>query len=334
MLNVISEKTVNYFIGDNPKLVAKWARDTLEIHANGGTVLPKKTYLNLGKAPAGTVDYERVIYLPGAITEEPYTAVGAKMIGSSKGNYALGLQRANAVVLLHDPITKLPAANVSATQISTMRTFAYTQMLFDAALQPDARVGVIGMGPLGKMHARFLGGLYPDHIRTIYVHSDNAPFEDCLKFPKVSKATGGVEQILQECDVIVTTTSKPGAYIHEVPPHVRLINCLSGVDFGSNVIQQATSVVVDDPDIILGSGKPYVADLFDAQARIGLTRLHALTPAMIRPQSTTYMNTIGLGILDVSIAEQIRRLVKEQGLSGSAKRFFWNMGMKVIAKLV
>jgi ornithine cyclodeaminase len=168
--------------------------------------------------------------MPGAMGEQgPF---GAKLISVFHGNFALGRQSHQGLVILFDPETGAPVCVVHAGEITAIRTAAASAVATEALARADAcRLAILGYGEQAATHARAIckvrdlesisiWGRSPERARAFAEQMQSE-----LAVPVA--ATGFVEQAVAAADIICTVTSaaepilkgdwvRPGAHLNLV----------------------------------------------------------------------------------------------------------------------
>lgn len=300
---LIDAPRVERLIGDDPLLVKEIVRESLRVHHQRSLVLPIKQYLQ--RSPdAHTAD--RIIAMP-VYLPEPHAIAGVKWIGSHPHNHARGLERANAMILLNDTGTNAPVAVVAGSLISAMRTFAMTLVCLDRFLPQPRRLALLGMGRLGRLHARLLPRLYPS-IEQIRCYS-RAEYRDLLEAsPLVACATP--EEALQSADVLVTVTAADRPYVRASQVgDVRLIVNLSLMDCQVDVYQAAAAIVVDDLEQCRRARKVFRQAI--ESGAVDPAGVHELSSLLFgaererRFSGCTLVNPIGMAVEDILVAQAI-----------------------------
>lgn len=302
---VISGAMVHEAINGDPLLVKGWVIEALRAHHDGEFLQPPKAYLvttpNL---------YDRIIALPAAIsTAEP--AIGLKWIGSHSGNYARGLQRAHAVIVLNDPRTHAVRVVMDGTLLSTLRTFAMSLIAMDQFAPRPRRVAILGMGRLGRLHAQLLGDLYPS-IDQIRCFSRRAPYDDLLSDRRVHRCAEP-HDALHDAEVVITASAATSPYIAEddVDPACRLIVNLSLMDCHAVVIAGSRTIVVDD--WLQNTRAERVFKACVDQGMIDRGRVVEIGQVLFGPRRNydgrVFVNPLGMGMEDVYVAARVARLL-------------------------
>jgi N-[(2S)-2-amino-2-carboxyethyl]-L-glutamate dehydrogenase len=248
---LIDDPTVKGIINNNLELVKEAGLEALRAHYQSLVVAPNKQYLQ-ASSHAHTSD--RLIAMPAYLLP-PYDMAGLKWIGSKPENFASGLSRAHALVILNDTQTHAPAVLMDGTALSSYRTLATTLISIDhLLLQPPRNVALLGMGKLGRMHIDALIRSYPS-ISSIRCFS-RAPFDD-LQSETVLKVSSPFEAI-EGADLVVAVTcaNQPYIGVNQLEEEVLLIN-LSLMDFDTDTFAPPTQVVVDDLNQCLAAKKTF-----------------------------------------------------------------------------
>ena len=168
---------------------------------------------------------------------------------------------------------------------------------------------MIGMGKLGRMHARVLGGLYPS-IDRINCFSARAQFDDLLDNPQMRQCASP-QEVVTDSEVIVTVGAPTRPYLGEsrFGPDVRLIVNLSLLDFELPVIVNSNHIVVDDWLQNTRAEKVFKTGV--DQGRITRDRVFELAEVLFGPrrvyEGRVFVNPIGMGLEDVDVAVQVAR---------------------------
>jgi ornithine cyclodeaminase len=281
----------------------RWTYEALRVHHEGAFIQPPKTYLVTSPNP-----YDRIISLPAAVLR-PEPALGVKWIGSHSKNHERGNERAQALIILNDPETHAARVVMDGTLISSMRTLAVSLIAMDQFAPRPARVGVLGMGKLGRMHAQLLGELYPS-LEEINCFSRRASFDGLLADARVRKRASARE-VLDRSEVVVTTSAATEPYIleHHLRRDCRLIVNLSLMDCHVDVIKNSDHIVVDD--WLQNSRAERVFKTGVEQGLYGRERVSELSEVLFGPRRNypgrVFFNPLGMGLEDVYVVGKIAR---------------------------
>lgn len=307
---LIDAACVEELLAEDPLLVKDLVRESLRVHHAGSMVLPLKQYLQ--RSPeAHTAD--RIIAMPVYLSQ-PQPLAGIKWIGSHPANHARGLERANALIVLNDTTTNAPLAVVSGSLISALRTFAMTLLCLDRFLGEPRRLALLGMGRLGRLHARLLPRLYPS-IEQIRCYS-RADYRDLLAEAPLL-ACDSPEQALEGADALVTVTAANQPYLGlEAVRDVRLIVNLSLMDCRMEVYGAAAAIVVDDLAQCRSARKVFrqalEAGVVDAAAVLELSELLFGAGRERQLEGQVLVNPIGMAVEDILVAQAVYERVRQR----------------------
>ena len=309
-VSLIDENQIHEIIGDNCLFVKECVLEALRLHYSKQICQPLKQYL---RPSPHDHQLNRIISMPVYITGSK-PAAGLKWIGSHPENFKRGMERANAIIVLNDTQTNAPIAVLNGSLISSMRTLAMSLVSIDTFRTQPRTVACIGMGKLGRLHARFLPKLYPS-IERILGYSKTANFDDLLALPYFDKCSSYVDAI-NEADVIVTTTAAASPYIKpsDVSGDKLMIN-LSLMDFEPAVYAQADAVVVDDWLQCAGAEKVFKHCV--DQGLVARSSVWELSQVIYGNQRSTFsgqimVNLIGMAAEDIIVARAIYEVVNHR----------------------
>ncbi|MBI3290766.1 hypothetical protein HYZ76_00620 [Candidatus Falkowbacteria bacterium] len=307
---LIDKRQVASVISNNPILVKQAVLEALHIHHESALVQPPKVYL---QEDPHTHTADRIIAMPVRIESHAHVS-GVKWIGSKHTNPQHGLNRASALIVLNDPETNIPITILDGTLISAMRTVAVSLVAIDR-LRPKLRtVAIIGMGRLGRMHAKILAKHYP-LIQEIKCFSQHAPFDDVVN--QVNKVTkcATFEDVLRDSDVVITTTTANSPYIE--PRHLigsPLVVNLSLMDFTIPVFTKSDIIVDDWRQCRMA--KKVLKDAID-QGLVLQADVHELSSVLFGDMKHkqfpghTIVNPLGMAVEDIVVAWEIYQKVKD-----------------------
>lgn len=340
-------ETFRYLAGEDVRAAMKQVdvvqvvEEAFRAHARGRTVLPEEAYLGW-TTEAGHA--ARCLAMPGAIEVDGARAVGLKTINASLGNTAAGLSRSQGFTLLLDPESARPSVLMEAAYVSAMRTAAATAV---AALRlgaaPPAALGLIGCGVLGEAHVRLLAD--PRAGSTSVVLFDLVPgrAEALARALRADlpglriRVAGSARECVGAASLLVTATTVTEGYIPAewladgaMVAHVSLDDlCPDAVLAADLVVVDDWGLVSQDPRRLLGrmyrSGQLLGPDGCrhpDAVERPDARRVDAglgeiCLDDRARPVEKgvkIVFNPFGMAVLDVAVAEHVRRAAQSLGL--------------------
>ncbi|RJX40103.1 2,3-diaminopropionate biosynthesis protein SbnB [Paenibacillus pinisoli] len=282
---------------------------------------PLKPYLRYGN-PAN-----RMIAMPAYIGGGIHAA-GIKWIASFPGNLAGSLPRAHSVTVLNDADTGKPSAILNTATVSAVRTAAVSGLMllrWLASRPPESRklrIGIIGWGPIGRIHfemCRWLFGKQIDHIYLTDIRGIDWQdgFAEDAKIP--ATVTDDWRDWYPQCNVVITCTAGSDRYIDTPPAPGTLLLDVSLRDYRLEAIRAIRNIVVDDwtevcrenTDIELlhreaGLHKEDVMTLGDVSCRDALAGIAAGESLLFCP--------MGMAVFDVSVAHWYAQQGKKFGI--------------------
>lgn len=299
---------------------------------DGDYAQPLKPYLRYGNPR------NRIITMPAYIGGS-VQAAGIKWIASFPGNIAEGLPRAHSVTLLNDAATGVPAAVVNTALVSGIRTAAVSgvmlrqwqkarQSLLEAGRSAPIRVGIIGFGPIGRLHSEMCRSVLGSDLGEVYVYDigwsrpgTRKPITtDCLpdEFGGTRVASDW-EEIHDRCDVVIACTVSSDRY-YRLPLRKGTLHLdVSLRDYAPEALDKVKAIVVDDwqevcrenTDIeLLHLQKGLAADdvwtLGDIACRAALMTMSPEEPVLFCP--------MGMAAFDIAIAHWYAETASRQGV--------------------
>ena len=148
--------------------------------------------------------------MPGAMGE--YGPFGAKLISVFHGNFALGKQSHQGLIILFDPESGAPVCVVHAGEVTAIRTAAASAVATNALARKDAcRLAILGYGEQAFTHARAISKVRQLESITIWGRSlerARALAEQVQAELAVPVVPGrDVEEAVGKADIVCTVTS-------------------------------------------------------------------------------------------------------------------------------
>lgn len=300
-------------IGLNWEALVDSMEAAVRIMDSGDYAQPIKPYLRY-RHPAN-----RIIAMPAYVGGSVQTA-GIKWIASFPGNIDAGLPRAHSVTLLNDTNTGIPYAMLNTTLPSAARTAAVSGLLIRHYLHAQGKerkmtLGIIGFGPIGKLHYEMCCRLFGERLANVYLYdirgcdpesSDLGSVDATLR--SRTHIAGSWRQLYKECDLVITCTVTKERYIDIPPSAGSLLLDVSLRDFRSEAISGIKSIIVDDWDEVCrentdiellhlqcGLTKNQTMSLADVVCRSTLAALPSDEPVLFCP--------MGMAVFDMALAE-------------------------------
>ncbi len=316
-------------------MVVPTMEEVFKLHHRNDYILPTKCVLRWGDADSESTR-GRINAMPGWIGG-PSPAVGIKWIASAPQNpFKYGLPRANALVILNDPETLAPVAVMDGTALSASRTGANTGVAAKYLARKDSKVlGLIGAGVQNYTQLLAVHHVLPG-LETIRVYDiDQARAEAFARkaggfIGKTVTAVASAKEAVEGADVYITATVtkepiikkdwvKPGVFYSHVGSHECEFEAILAFD----------KRVVDDWQAIRHRGVESLAIMFE-EGLIDDRAIYAEIGQLVSgskkgresDRESIYLNTVGMGIEDVAVADKVYKKALEMGLGQKLK--LWN----------
>ncbi|CAG7650188.1 2,3-diaminopropionate biosynthesis protein SbnB [Paenibacillus allorhizosphaerae] len=280
--------------------------DIIEIKEGGDCVHPLKPYLRF-REPVN-----RIIAMP-AFVGGSFHMAGIKWVASFPENSRVGLPRAHNTIILNDPATGAPAAFFHSGLLNGLRTAAVSGLMLKAYLaarqQAKLRVGIIGWGPVGRLHLDMCVRLLGEKLErvTLYDLRGIDPVTVPESVREITEIADDWMSVYRNSDIFATCTVSDHRYIDEAPADGMLLLNISLRDYKPESVAKVKAVVVDDwvevcrenTDVELlhneyGLNESNVLTMADIVCRNGLEAFEREEPV--------YFNPMGLAIFDIGVA--------------------------------
>ncbi|WP_338553872.1 2,3-diaminopropionate biosynthesis protein SbnB [Paenibacillus sp. KS-LC4] len=299
---------------DIDKMGIEWAALISVIEAAAASIeskdyaQPLKPYLRFGDSR------NRIIAMPAYIGGD-HAAAGIKWVSSFPGNVDKGLPRAHSMLILNNTQTGEPHAVINTALLSTIRTVAITgafvKSYHDYKPLQAAKVGLIGLGPIGESHYHWLRECYQQEIEQINVFDINR--QASIRFKEKYAADERIviadkwEEAYENCDIVITCTVASKPYIHTRPKAGSLHLNISLRDYGSEFYDRNhTVIIVDDWDEVCREGTS--VELMHHESNLQKEEVYTLADVIcnkrltqLPPQTTLHFNPMGMGVFDIAI---------------------------------
>lgn len=281
-------------------------RQVITIQDAGETVHPLKPYLRFGDPS------NRIIAMPAYVGGDLQLA-GIKWIASFPKNRKAGLPRAHNTIILNDTGTGKPRGFLRSSLLNGTRTAAVSGVMLQSYLEArnleSVSVGIVGWGPVGRLHLEMSAALLGSRLKHVYlydleqVHLDTVP--DALR--SITVIEQDWRKVYRQSDVFITCTVSDQRYIDEHPREGALLLHVSLRDYLPESIQHLEALVVDDWQEVCrentdieqlhlqcGLQQQDTVTLADVVLRQGLSGYSTSEPILFSP--------MGLGIFDLGVA--------------------------------
>lgn len=296
--------------------------DAYRMYATGAFHMPDRSAVNHGR--------DTLLYMPCFMDG----CFGTKFLALFPDNPQKGLPYIDGLMLLNDAESGKTVAILDGSFLTALRTGAVGGVGMRCFSPEEAHsVGVIGAGKQG-----FYQALYATHARDIRhicffdsMQKDLSGYLSELQKSMGDKRAkmhvcGSPEELLAQSEIVVTTTTSLQPV---VPDDARLLSGHSFIGIGSykpemrelpDAIWQCVDVVwTEMPFALEESGdlsQPMAAGLIDkSRVRyIGDLLTASRHPAPPAKGETRYFKSVGMGLVDLNVAQLIYERAKEQGI--------------------
>jgi len=282
--------------------------------STGKAISPLRLNMQLDQSE----DY--TLFMPGYVSETG--GLGMKVVTILPDNISKGLPATQAVILLMDRQTGEPAALMSATYITALRTGAGTGVATKYLAREDAQsVAIIGTG--GMAPCQLEGICSVRNIKEVYVY--NRTVEKAYQFVEEMKKRGEdnrkffitstPEEAVRVADIIATSTASPAPVVKyewlKKGAHVNAVGAfnpgLQEVD--EELIKHADILVVDGVSAASVAGDlaiPLRNQTICEQDMIEIgTLLERGETKRPTADGITYFKSVGISAQDIAVATAI-----------------------------
>ena len=295
-------------------------KSAYETHSQGASSLPHSSFLRFPDS-----DKDRIICLPAYLGDN-YQLAGVKWIASMPDNVARGMERASAVMILNDRLTGRPKAVVEGSIISKQRTAASAALASRVLAngEPNA-IGFVGCGPINLAVAQFLTVVWPNVNRFIAFDLDPVRAESfgerlLANNPATTFSVAqSLDELLSECQMVAFGTTAISPYIENLdacPPGATILH-VSLRDLSADSILSNHNIV-DDLDHVNRAA----TSIHLASQQVGHTDfVHSSLGDILlgnielpeRDHRKLIFSPVGLGVLDLAVADLVMRALTESG---------------------
>lgn len=276
---------------------------------------PVKPYLRYGKP------YNRIIAMPAYVGGK-YGSAGIKWIASFPDNIKRNEKRANAVVILNEVDTGKPYCIINSGLISGIRTASVTGYMLNKyySKRPGKyNVGIIGFGPIGKLHLDLCANFKNENLGKIYLFDKREI--DLSEIPGAYRdkveIVNNWESLVDNSDIVITCTVSKERYINKPGRKGTLHLNVSLRDYCPEFMKTVDLMVVDDWEEICRENTDIefmhlhhglkeedtfnIYDAFDAE-------LNNLDDKIVM------FNPMGMAVFDMAISQYYYTKAKEIGV--------------------
>jgi alanine dehydrogenase len=271
------------------------------------------------------------LVMPGHVG--PTDALAVKVVSVRNENPGRGLPRINALVVLVDAATGIPAAVMDGRHLTAFRTGAASGVATDVLAHPDAAVlAMIGAGAQAPAQILAVTAVRP--IRRVLVYARHAHAvraliaqmeqrcEPALEFAAAESA----EAAVREADVVCTATTsrtpvfdgaelRPGVHLNGVGSY-RPDMC----ELDVTTLQRADRIVVDQRAAARDEAGELIQAIADKaipesaiDAELGEV-IAGMKPGRERAEQITLFKSVGNAVQDAAVAQAIVARAERDGV--------------------
>jgi ornithine cyclodeaminase/alanine dehydrogenase-like protein (mu-crystallin family) len=311
------------------------------LHGKGDFIQPGKPVIRWG-GPETEETIGRIMSMPSWLGGEgykeelekrdllgPVNTAGIKFIPSRPWNpQRFGLPRGNALIIIVDPETLIPACVMDGAIVSAMRTGAAAGVAAKYLANPDSKIyGLVGASVQGHTQIMAMKKAVPS-LEVCQVYDLNR--ETAEKFANTMgkcsrmkiKAVDRAEEAFRDADIISTATIASSAYVKPEWYKEGVFHAESSFwDTPPEALRVMDLIVVDDWDQVRHHG----VDVSWRAVQKGIIEESRITGNLgeivagkkkgrTNKKQRTFFNPIGLGIHDLSEAFRVFQSAKKMGI--------------------
>ncbi len=310
--------------------VLEVVREAYKAHASGLTAMPPDSYLRFpGK------EKERIIS-KAAYLGADFDVAGLKWIASFPGNLAKGMERASATLILNSIETGRPTAIMESSVISAVRTAASAAIGAQQLWQGERvkAVGLVGCGLINYEILRFLLAVFPAvEVVHIYDLSEERAAQFCTRASRLKEGLQcevqrSLGSALSLAPIMSFATTAVVPHLDNLNGHQKdaVLLHISLRDLTAEVILQGDNVVDDIDKVCSNNTSVHLAEQQAGnrnfiRATIG-DMLNGEAERQDASKPFAIYSPFGLGILDMAVADLVKRLAQKQNVGTVLDGFF------------
>lgn len=295
-------------------------------HGAGDSALPHSVFLRFPDN-----DRNRIIGLP-AYLGGATNAAGMKWISSFPDNINHGMERASALIILNNMENGHVEVVLESSIISAKRTAASAALAAGLLHQnADERIiGFVGCGRINREISLFLKSVFLKVEKIVVFDEFPERAQSFLQEIGMDGMQGevadSIETVLQKAPLVSFATTAGVPYLSDISActaESTILN-ISLRDFSPEVILSCDNIV-DDLDHVCRERT--AIHLTEQKAgnrdfvRSSLAEIIEGRQAPRVPGKTSVFSPFGLGVLDLALACQVRRLAEEKGMGSIIEDF-------------
>lgn len=287
---------------------------------------PIKPYLRYGDKR------NRIIAMPAFIGGE-FDVAGIKWISSFPMNIQHGIPRAHSVVILNNAQTGKPESIINTGMLSAIRTASVSGLILKhfrlVRKIQNVTVGVIGVGPIGRLHIQMAYDQLGDDLNEIVLYDLNQIDLQSFDEPIRSKLriVNSWQEAYEIADVFMTCTVSSAPYIDLKPKSGSLHLNVSLRDYTVDVYDYfKEAVIVDDWEEICREN----TDIENLHLQKGLKKedTRSIVDVVcnnciesIDENYPVFFNPMGMAVFDIAIGSHFYRRAQKSMTMSEALTF-------------
>lgn len=301
-----------------------------KLFSSGQIDQPHKPVFRIDHPETGEEQYylavSMPVYVKGEINRLGHKWAAESMANAKRGDMPMGID----VILLHDMEHAIPHAIMEGSIITAMRTSAVAGVGAKYLANPNSKVaGLIGAGVIGRTMIMSLTAAMPslEEIRLFDLNQQRAEalaeeFSDTIKV----KVVDSVEIAFKDADIVTTQTTSRTPFVEDgwVPKGSYYAH-MSAKEGKDEVFLNTDRLVADNwatlqtwdffpPTRLVNAGKLKLNEIDD----IGEIILGE-KEGRISPEQRILFTNLGMGCLDIVVAERIYQNAKKLGIGQTLK---------------
>lgn len=293
--------------------------DTTAVLGNDDYQQPIKSYLRY-RDPRN-----RIISMPAFVGAQANVA-GIKWIASFPENINQDIPRAHSVTILNAADTGIPFCIINSAVISGVRTAGVTGLVLRRYLtaKPNRvglRAGIIGLGPIGKLHAEMMLQTCNDRIESYHVFDiKGVPDHFSTLLDKKLVVENDWRPIVERCDIVITCTVASTPYIRGVRPRPGSLHLnISLRDYEAAFAEYVRLMIVDKWEEVCRENTSI--ELMHLERGLKKTDTVSIYDVafgrcfdQIGDGDVVMFNPMGMAIFDIAVGKMVYDKAREQGV--------------------
>lgn len=266
---------------------------------------PIKPYLRYGDPK------NRIIAMPAYVGGSTPLS-GIKWIASFPDNIYRNKLRAHSVTILNEHDSGVPLCVINTALISGIRTAAVSGVIVQKYLatrksEQHFTVGIIGFGPIGRMHLKMIGALLGDRLDKVLLYDINKVDLDQVDPAYKDKIVvcDSWKACYTAADIFITCTVSSSPYVDQAPPKGSLQLNVSLRDYKVEMVSYMDVIIVDNWEEVCRQN----TDIENMHKIMGLEKSDTLSISDVvcaetldvKEDAVVMFNPMGMAIFDIAV---------------------------------